>query len=98
MTKKKAPARKRVRKSANPTPTPLPAATDASVDYGRAEPAPPAADTRPANFGLIYTHLGNGRIVMGVQGPSFTIFRTKQDAVEFLRGLARSIETSWPTE
>lgn len=87
--KKKAVARKRPAKVT----TSLPMAAEAAV-----YPTPPAADTRPANFGLIYTHLGNGRIVMGVQGPSFTIFRTKLEACEFLRDLARSIETSWPTE
>ena len=90
MTAKKKPA---LRKRPAKVPPPLPMAAKAA-----SEPTPPAADTRPANFGLIYTHLGNGRIVMGVQGPSFTIFRTKLDACEFLRGLARSIETSWPTE
>jgi hypothetical protein len=51
----------------------------------------------PANFGLIYTNTNGGQIVIGVQGPSFTIFRNKRDAVDWLRGFARSIEDSSPS-
>lgn len=84
--KKKAPKRRR------PASPPPPMAEEALCA------AAPATEVRPANFGLIYTHLQGGKIVMGVQGPSFTTFRNKTDAAEWLRGLARSIETSWPSE
>ena len=86
--KKKAPRR---RKPIAPPPP------DTDMDAVCVVPAP-AAETRPANFGLIYTHLSGGKIVMGVQGPSFTTFRNKTDAADWLRGLARSIELSWPSE
>jgi hypothetical protein len=88
MTAKKKLARIRRRLKAPPPPM--------AIDAGVGES--PVAETRPANFGLIYTHLQGGKIVMGVQGPSFTTFRNKGDAADWLRGLARSIETSWPSE
>lgn len=87
MTKKKT---VRVRKRQNPVPLPM-AATDAGVAR---TPVPAAEPVRPAAFGLIFTHVECGKIVLGVQGPSFTIFRNKTDAAEWLRGLARTIELS----
>ena len=90
MTKKKT---VRVRKRPNRVPLPI-AATDAGEAIRAITPA--AEPARPATFGLIFTHVECGKIVLGVQGPSFTIFRNKTDAAEWLRGLARSIEVSRP--
>lgn len=95
MTAKKKPARKRVRTAA---PRPLdvvkvPLAM-AATDAGEARV--PVAE--PPKFGLGFIHLHQGTIVLGVSGPSFTTFRNKADAAEWLRRLARGIETSYPTE
>lgn len=60
-------------------------------------PAPVAPVTEAPNFGLGYTQLSGGHVVIGVRGPSFTVFRNKRDAADWLRNLARAIEDSSPS-
>jgi hypothetical protein len=98
MTAKKKPAarvRKRLAK------TPALKAIDAGAAFSdqlAGEEPKVALRPEPPKFGLGFIHLHQGTIVLGVSGPSFTTFRNKADAAEWLRGLARSIETSYPTE
>jgi hypothetical protein len=93
MTAKKKPA-KRVRK--RPTTPPPISAGEEVARIPSPSPVPP--QSAYGVFGLAYTHLVGGKIIVGVSGPSFTTFRNKDDAADWLRRLARSIETSWPTE
>lgn len=98
MTKKKAP--KRVRKPIRPL-QPVAAADNPgglSRVFAEEGGAARVAVPEPPKFGLGFIHLHQGTIVLGVSGPSFTTFRSKADAADWLRGLARSIELSYPTE
>lgn len=55
------------------------------------------SEGKPATFGLVFTHTAGGQVVLGVQGPSFTIFRNKREAAEWLRNFSRLVEDSWPS-
>jgi hypothetical protein len=92
MTAKKKPAA-RVRKRPSPKIPPPPMAVEAGED--RSPPTAPTASSAPPNFGLLFTHLDGGRIVLSATA-GYTTFRSKADAAEWLRGFARTIETSWP--